>query len=330
MTASETPPGDAPEPGRRRTNRLAIASLVTGLLGLVLFAVGFAVAALVQTRRRGEKGRGLAAAGIAASAAWITAIAVVVVAGVPRGGDDPGLASDYGQPRASALKPGTCFVGFEEKSVAVFLRAAPCKGAHEGEIAGRAALPERPFPGDGEVAAEAGKLCRDRTAFLEKTGRAEEFRLYTDRPDKEMWERGDRTVTCVVRFIGSGYLTVALEDVAKEPRDYNDLVPGDCVKEWDATGAVSVVDCTEPHKIQVFAVFDLKGDTLPSTAEMDDRAARGCAARARKIWGSRPLPENVEPSYARPNPTAWELDERQVVCMFEAVRGSLTRSLMPE
>ncbi|NVI86802.1 DUF4190 domain-containing protein [Actinomadura sp. BRA 177] len=326
---AQPPPIDAPVPVRRRTNRFAIVAVVTGLLGLILFAVGFAIAALAQIGRRGEKGRGLAIGGIALSVAWIAAITVAVVAGMPEGRDDTGLASDFGQPRASTLKAGTCFVGFEEKSVAVFMRAAPCKEAHEGEIAGRATLRARPFPGDQEVAAEAGELCRNRTAFLKKTGRAEDFRLYTDRPDKEMWGRGDRTVTCVVRFIGSGYLTVALKDIAREPREYTDLVPGDCVKKWDVTSVVSVVDCDEPHKFQVFAVFGLKGATLPSTAEMDDLAARGCGERAREIWGSRP-PENVEPSYVGPNSVAWNLDERQVVCMFEAVKGPLTRSLMPE
>jgi hypothetical protein len=312
----------------RRTNRFAIVALVTGLLGLILFAVGFAVAALAQIGRRGEKGKGLAIGGIALSVAWIAAITVAVVAGMPEDRDDTGLASDYGQPRASTLKAGTCFIGFEEKSVALFMRAAPCDEAHEGEIAGRATLRERPFPGDREVVAEAGKRCRDRTAFLKKTGRADEFRLYIDRPGKEMWGRGDRTVTCVVRFIGPGYLTVALKDVAREPREYTDLVPGDCVKKWDVTSVVSVVDCDEPHKFQVFAVFALKGATLPSTAEMDDLAARGCGERARKIWGSRP-PENVVPSYIGPNSVAWNLDERQVVCMFEAAKGPLTRSLMP-
>ncbi|TDD89818.1 hypothetical protein [Actinomadura rubrisoli] len=53
----------------RRTNRFAIAALVTGLLGLLLLVIGFAIAAFVQSGRRNEKGRGLAIAGLAASAA---------------------------------------------------------------------------------------------------------------------------------------------------------------------------------------------------------------------------------------------------------------------
>ncbi|WP_346045995.1 DUF4190 domain-containing protein [Actinomadura chokoriensis] len=70
------PPGAEPtgaEPPaavRRPTNRFAVVALVTGLVGMVVFAVGFAVAALVQTGRRGEKGRGLAIGGIAASLVW--------------------------------------------------------------------------------------------------------------------------------------------------------------------------------------------------------------------------------------------------------------------
>ncbi|GAA1812301.1 DUF4190 domain-containing protein [Actinomadura chokoriensis] len=330
------PPGAKPygaEPPaavRRRTNRFAIVALITGLAGMLLFAVGFAIAAFVQINRRGEKGRGLAAAGIAASVAWVAAITVAVVAGMAENPADKALASDFGQPRASTLKAGTCFIGFEDKGAGIFMRAAPCKGPHEGEIGARATLRERPYPGDREVLAEAEKLCRDRTAFLEKTGRADDFRLYIDRPDKGTWGHGDRAVTCVLRYIGSSYLVLPIKDLLTGPRDYTDLVPGDCVKAWDESDVVTVVGCTKPHKMQVFAVFELDGDTFPSIGEMDDRAGRGCADRALRIWGPHGFPRNVEPSYVGPNSVAWEQDERQIVCMVEAVKGSLKRSLLPK
>jgi hypothetical protein len=329
-TRAEPYGAEQPTAVRRRTNRFAVVALVTGLVGMAVFAVGFAIAAFVQINRRGEKGGGLAVAGLAASAAWVAAITVMAVAGMPENPAGKAPASDFGQPRAATLKAGTCFIMFEDKGARIFMRAAPCKGAHEGEIGARATLRERPYPGDREVLAEAEKLCRDRTAFLEKTGRADDFRLYIDRPDKGTWDRGDRAATCVLRYIGPGYLVLPIKDLLTGPRDYTDLVPGDCVKAWEESGALSVVGCTEPHKMQVFAVFELDGDTFPSTREMDDRAGRGCAERALRIWGPHGLPGNVEPSYVGPNSVAWEQDERRIVCMVEAVKGPLKRSLLPK
>ncbi|MCP9971384.1 hypothetical protein [Actinomadura madurae] len=57
-------------------------ALVTALIGLVLLGIGFGVAALVQTGRRGEKGRALAITALAASVVWLAAAAGT--AGVPQ------------------------------------------------------------------------------------------------------------------------------------------------------------------------------------------------------------------------------------------------------
>lgn len=75
------PPGAWPRPpgAPARTSRLAIAALVTGLLGLVPVATGLAIGALVRTGRRGERGRGLAVGGLVASAAWVVAGVVGLV-----------------------------------------------------------------------------------------------------------------------------------------------------------------------------------------------------------------------------------------------------------
>ncbi len=56
-----------PAPGRRRTNPLDIASLVLGLLAAAVPSVVLAIVALVQVRRTGDKGRGLAIGGLVAS-----------------------------------------------------------------------------------------------------------------------------------------------------------------------------------------------------------------------------------------------------------------------
>lgn len=53
-----------PAEERARLNPLAVVSLIAGLLGLGLAAVVLGHVALVQTSRAGERGRGLAVAGL--------------------------------------------------------------------------------------------------------------------------------------------------------------------------------------------------------------------------------------------------------------------------
>jgi hypothetical protein len=71
-----------------RTNPLAIASLACGLIPVLpatLAAIGLGVAARHQIRQTGERGAGLATAGLALGALYIllTVVLLVVVAGLP-------------------------------------------------------------------------------------------------------------------------------------------------------------------------------------------------------------------------------------------------------
>jgi hypothetical protein len=71
------------------TNGLAVASFVLGLLGflgfpLILSAV-FGIVALVQIRDRQQRGKGLAIAGLAVSAAWVLLFALLITIGAVAG-----------------------------------------------------------------------------------------------------------------------------------------------------------------------------------------------------------------------------------------------------
>src|SRR5262245_11884637 len=90
------PPGPPPyRAANDTTNGLAVASLITGLLGCVSFAgLILGIVALRQIGQRGGRGRGMAIAGIALFCVW----AVVGVVGV--------ALSDGSKSSGSSASPG--------------------------------------------------------------------------------------------------------------------------------------------------------------------------------------------------------------------------------
>lgn len=303
-----------------RTNRLAIIALVTGAVGLVAFAIGFAVAALVQTGRRGEKGRGLAAAALVLSGVWLAAATVLLVtAGGNESEKAPGREEEGA--RASALAEGDCFTDFRQVGRNVFARAAPCTSSHQGEVAGKPDLPILDHPGDERLAAEGEKACRIRASSLYAAGRDDEFTLFIDRPDKKAWERGERAVTCLLRYTG-GPKNFRLEG---QWTSLAFLVAGDCVGTWNATGEVDVVECTKKHEVQVFARLTMKGEKGPDRARVYAR----CAERASRIFGQNP-PAHLLLRIGGPTQREWASGKRYALCLAASKRGSLTRSVIPK
>jgi hypothetical protein len=76
-SAAALPPYWPLAPGmKRRIDRFAITSFICGIIGAVVFAIGFGVAALRRLTRTTDRGRGFAVAGLWLSAAWIVAAAV--------------------------------------------------------------------------------------------------------------------------------------------------------------------------------------------------------------------------------------------------------------
>ena len=72
------PPMAYAQPG---TNGMAIASLITGILGINLLAWIFGGIALSQIKRTGQNGRGMALAGIVLGVLWVALVIILMVAG---------------------------------------------------------------------------------------------------------------------------------------------------------------------------------------------------------------------------------------------------------
>ncbi|KOG32987.1 DUF4190 domain-containing protein [Streptomyces resistomycificus] len=177
-------------------NGLAIASLVLGILcclpvvGLVL-----GVIALVQIKKKGERGRGMAIAGSVLSSLGL-ALWVVVLA--------TNGASEFWdgfKDAASSSSPakGECFdspTGLEGSTYD--LDEVPCAGAHDGEVFAVVKLPSGGFPGDAEVTDTAEERCYElRSAYaMDLWAVPEDVDVYYVVPSEESWGYGDHEITC--------------------------------------------------------------------------------------------------------------------------------------
>ncbi|WP_158642243.1 DUF4190 domain-containing protein [Actinomadura sp. WAC 06369] len=332
------PPGPVPPPGPeastapdgpRRTSRLAIVSLVTGLLGLVPLAIAFGLAALVVLRRRTRKGKGLAFGGLAASLVWtVTAAAVAaaaVVAEFSVDRDAAGRITEGGKVHVSALREGDCYTGFGPDDVQIALvEAVPCTEPHRGEVIARvpAATP----------LLDGSEVCPDRTAHLETSRHYDELEPYIHAP-RTM--DGDEAVICAMHYIGDEPITTKLGDTLDDSlKKFEHLQVGECLK--DVSGMrmytyMRSLPCTRPHQYQVYAAFEVpyRGDPAgaPDQEYIDKKAEKGCDDR---FWKGIDEQEGVEYEFTfiTPTPETWHAS-REALC-FVSLSGErpLTKSIV--
>ncbi|WP_404393491.1 DUF4190 domain-containing protein [Humibacillus xanthopallidus] len=203
------------------TNGLAIAALCCGLAAVVpvvgVVAIVLGVVALHQLRQvrqapqvhgSGQRGRGMAIAGIVlgtiGTLVWAGLLALGIISAVS--GTSQGTSSSAtAAPGGSAGKPeifvddleaGDCFSGGRTDQIDL-VNPVPCTSAHESQVVTIFELPEGDYPGEDEVIAAAEEGCADKADPLltdAAFGDLEPSFIY---PDSYTW-RGDRTVLCLV------------------------------------------------------------------------------------------------------------------------------------
>lgn len=112
-----------------RTNGFAIAGLVLGLVGVVVLAPIFSILALRKIRRTGERGKGMAVAGLVLSGCWL----LIFVAG----GIAAAFLENRGNPgdttAVSNVQVGQCFDADLSKNTLLVVKIADCAKPHSGE-----------------------------------------------------------------------------------------------------------------------------------------------------------------------------------------------------
>ncbi|WP_203816277.1 DUF4190 domain-containing protein [Paractinoplanes ferrugineus] len=185
----------APPPARE-TNGLAIASLAVGLTPLFPVSAGLGIAALVQIRRTGQAGRGLAIAGLVAAGAWFLIIVLSVALGVVLGLRG-GLGKDFAD-QAAPPAPRTFLLGDCLNDLNGALDTVPCGTPHDGEVFANFDLAAGSYPGHDSVMAQSKSRCGGELAvYLEgyyyHQSTVDYIWLY---PAESSWSRS-RTVTCI-------------------------------------------------------------------------------------------------------------------------------------
>jgi hypothetical protein len=198
-------PYPPPVAARRPLNRLAVASFVTGLLGLAPVALPLAFVAL---RRRPpgpvrRRGRGLAWAGIGLSLLWIAVLAVAVGWAVTQVGprrDDAGAVVAAGRVRPDDVRTGDCVRTLGTRSTGAkvgSLVLVPCGEPNGGQVFAAFDLPDSGWPGEPAAQDGAERGCTARYAVAGRQDAASDiWFLYPTGPAQ--WRLGDHRVVCLV------------------------------------------------------------------------------------------------------------------------------------
>ncbi|MFE4546726.1 DUF4190 domain-containing protein [Streptomyces sp. NPDC056785] len=184
-------------------NGLAISALVLGIL-CFLPAVGLVlgIVALVQIRKRGERGRAMAVTGMVMSTLGLALLVLALATDGPRDfwhGVENGTGGSAGN--AFSLRKGDCFdaAGGTLEGVASDVDKVPCAGRHDAEVFADFRMSGRRYPGDSAVVDAADTRCYAlRSSYaMDAWAVPDDVDVYYFTPTRESWTVGDRTVTCM-------------------------------------------------------------------------------------------------------------------------------------
>lgn len=106
------------------------------------------------------------------------------------------------------------------------------------------------------------------------------------------------------------------------------LSPGECINlAPNASSAVQLVPCAQPHDGEVFAAFALAGRGWPGRAAVRARARAGCMSRLGSYLNPQLATATLAQFYIYPSPGAWAAGERRVICEVRSTQGKLTGSV---
>jgi Domain of unknown function (DUF4190)/Septum formation len=206
-------PGYYLPPPERGTNGFAIAALVFGIIGLVLFAVVFGIIALVQIPKKGQRGKGMAIAGLALAAVWALLIGAFVVSAVTTSagrGAGTGEITEAGEVSTARLRVGDCVNDLEESEAVTSLPAVPCDDPHDGEVFAVFDLPDGDYPPEKELFAAAESRCEEELMEYAPQAMNSSIGLFYFYPHESAWP-DDREIVCIATAM-SGTMTGSIAD----------------------------------------------------------------------------------------------------------------------
>jgi hypothetical protein len=213
------PSWPAPPPGWQlwapaSISGMAIAAFVLGLLGFAvvsaILGIVLGCVALRQIRRTGQRGKGLAIAGIVLGGVWLAVLALAVVGAIVKspasrtgtsGPISPGASSRTVNP--FSLVAGDCFdnpaatPGQVQKVSSVTQTA--CNEPHNAQIFATFKVSGSLLSYPGDMQSIAANGCSDRApASLDRPKLTSSMTLRELFPLQLSWLSGNRTVSCII------------------------------------------------------------------------------------------------------------------------------------
>lgn len=189
-------PGISPQP--RDTNRLATAALITGVLGMFVFAVPLGLVALGQIKTRGQAGRGQAVGGLVASVFWAVVAVAVLIGGVLLSDKVSAPTDSAHSIPTSDVKIGDCVEHSEDSDRIQRVTVVPCDQQHDAEAITEVFL-DGPWPGLSEVKRRADNTCTDKLVeALDRSPVLDQLRTYVLYPSNEIMWRTTTRASCLV------------------------------------------------------------------------------------------------------------------------------------
>lgn len=185
------------------TSAWAVASLVLGLIGGIVLGAIFGFIALSRIKRLGQKGRGLAIAGIVLSACW-TGLLIIGIAAANLGqatrSPTTGKITHTGSLNVFSLSVGDCFNNPPGASSVTDVTAIPCTQPHNAQIFAKFKLTGSDFsyPGTAAVKSQATVACDRRIGSVDKSKTTSAMTVRLLFPLQGAWIDGQRTVSCMI------------------------------------------------------------------------------------------------------------------------------------
>ncbi|MFF1530150.1 DUF4190 domain-containing protein [Cellulomonas sp. NPDC058312] len=179
-----------------RTDGVAVAALVTGLLGLGPVALVLGLVALPRTRPGRRRGRGLAVAGVVLGGLGVLAWAALTAVGVGTALATRPLPGDVAEPvdaRAVQLVTGSCVAELPADGPVDRVRVVPCADVHGAQVVTAYTFADDlPWPGQDRASATVAAAC-DLTAAEQERG----LHAVAWAPTERSWASGDRGGLCL-------------------------------------------------------------------------------------------------------------------------------------
>ncbi|MFE7841006.1 DUF4190 domain-containing protein [Streptomyces sp. NPDC057474] len=183
-------------------NGFAIAALVLGVL-CFLPGVGLllGIVALVQIRKKGERGKGMAVAGIVLSTIGALLMTLAFTTGGARDAWDGFRDAASGAGGTFSVARGECFDSRSGslEGYAYDVDVVPCDREHDAEVFANFSMPEGAYPGDGAVTDAADDQCYARSEMyaMDTWALPADVDVYYFTPTPQSWRYGDRVITCM-------------------------------------------------------------------------------------------------------------------------------------